>query len=84
MEEIKRKGDILTKEKKRQVINEIINFFKSEREEDIGIIAAEKVLDFFLENVGLELYNKGIEDSKNFLKERIDDLELDMESLLKK
>ena len=84
MIDIKRKGDLLSKEKKRAVINEIITFFKTERQEDIGIVAAEEILDFFLENTGLELYNKGVEDARDFLKNRLEDLELDMEILLKK
>jgi uncharacterized protein (DUF2164 family) len=84
MVEIKRKGDLLSKEEKRKIIPEIITFFKNERDEEIGIVAAEEILDFFLNNTGLELYNKGVENSVDFLKKRIEDLELDMEILLKK
>lgn len=84
MVEIKRKGDLLSKEKRRVAIEAIISFFKNERNEDIGIIAAENALNFFLENMGDEIYNKGVEDARGFIKNRIEDLELDMEILLKK
>jgi len=78
------KWDLLTDEKKNSSIREIIVFFKTERDEEIGMIAAEKILDHFLETVGITLYNKGVDDSKDFLAERIEGIELDMESFLKK
>ena len=84
MAKSKRKWDLLSEEKKNSSIREIIVFFKTERDEEIGMIAAEKILDHFLETVGITLYNKGIEDSKDFFRERIEGIELDMESFLKK
>ena len=83
MAKAKRSWDILSEEKKRRIIGKIIEFFKNERDEEIGVIAAESVLDFFLRDVGTGLYNKGIEDSQKLLKSRIEDIELDMDSLLK-
>lgn len=84
MAEVKRKGDLLSGEEKRKAIDEIITFFKNERDENIGIVQGEAILDFFLKNAGLEIYNKGIEDARSFMKTRFEDLELDMEVLLKK
>lgn len=82
--EVKRKGDLLSKEEKKKATEEIITFFKNQRDENIGIIAAGEILDFFLENRGLKMYNKGVEDSIAFLKNKLEDLELDMELLLRK
>ncbi len=84
MKEIKRKWDILPKAKRKSLIEEIITFFKQERDENLGIIAAEDILDFFLQNMAEDIYNKGIEDSKKLLKERFEDLELDLDLLLNK
>jgi len=84
MSEIKRNWDLLSDEKRKIIIDEIIYFFDTERNEKIGIIAAEQILDQFLQTIGLELYNKGIEDSTLFLKDRFDNSILDIESLLKK
>jgi uncharacterized protein (DUF2164 family) len=81
MEEIKRKRDVLSKERRKSCIEEIIPFFKKERNEEIGIIAAGDILDFFLQVIGPDLYNKGVEDSKNLLKGRLEDLEFDLEAL---
>lgn len=82
MNEIKRKWDLLPKEKRKACIDEIITFFKQKRDEKIGIIAAEDVLDFFLQNIGTNIYNKGVEDSKNLLKRQFEDLEVDLNLLL--
>ncbi len=83
MGEVKRSWDIISEEKRKDSIREIIDLFKNERDEEIGVIAAEKILDHFLQTVGKDLYNKGVEDSINCLKGRFESLELDMESLLK-
>jgi uncharacterized protein (DUF2164 family) len=84
MSKVERKSEIFSEEEKKKFVEEIITFFKEERDEEIGIVAAGKVLDFFLENVSVEVYNKAIENSAEFLKSKFEDLALDMEVLLKK
>lgn len=81
MKEIKRKWDMLPKNKRKSITEEIITFFKQERNENIGVIAAEDLLDFFLQNAGEDIYNKGIEDSKELLKKRFEDFEVDLDLL---
>jgi len=84
MNEIKCKRDMLSREKRKSSIEVIIKFFKDERNEEIGILAAENVLDMFLRDIGQDIYNKGVEDSKTSLKRRFEDLEFDLDILLKK
>ena len=84
MKSINRKWDMLSKDRRDSCIKQIITFFKEKRDEEIGVIAAEDILDFFLQSVGEDIYNKGIEDSKEVLKKRFDDLELDLDLLLNK
>jgi uncharacterized protein (DUF2164 family) len=49
---IKRKRDFLITEAQRgKIIRELITFYSVEKDEEIGIITAEELLDFFLENV---------------------------------
>jgi uncharacterized protein (DUF2164 family) len=84
MEKTKRKWDMLNDGKRKAVIDRIIGFFKDERGEEIGVIAAEGFLDLFLEETALVLYNKGVEDSREFLRERLGSIELDMDALLRK
>ncbi|MCF6277056.1 MAG: DUF2164 domain-containing protein [Candidatus Magasanikbacteria bacterium] len=84
MNKIKRRWDILSSEERKYFVRELITFFAEERDEEPGMIAGEEVLDFFLQNIGENIYNKGVEDSKDVLKNRFDDLEIDLELLLKK
>lgn len=84
MNETKRSWDMLPKEKRKTLIDEIITFFKQERDEEIGIIAAEDILDFFLQNAAKDIYNKGISDSKEQLKKQFEDLEVNLDLLMNK
>ncbi len=65
----------LSKEKKAFLTAAIKEFFRSEREEEIGDLAALLVLDFFLEQLAPAVYNQGIHDSVAMLKEKLEDLE---------
>jgi uncharacterized protein (DUF2164 family) len=79
-----RKWDRLSKVKKQSSINQIINFFEEERNEKLGIFEAEDILDFFLEYIGPEIYNKGVEESKELLQSRFEDISVDLDLLLDK
>ncbi|MBI2038301.1 MAG: DUF2164 family protein [Candidatus Nealsonbacteria bacterium] len=81
MSKKKNKFDFESDVQKIKYIKEIIGFFQSERNEEIGVIAAEKVLDFFLQSMGEEIYKKAIKDCKKLLKERLEDLEVDLDIL---
>lgn len=83
MGKVKRNWDVLSKEERQQAIDDITYFFENERDEKIGIIAAGEIIDFFLQNVGMRIYNMGVEDSIVFLEKRMEDVQIDMNSLLK-
>jgi len=71
----------LTKEERKKMIGDIQYFFESEMEKEIGILTAEFVLDFFLENMGDKIYNKGLDDAKLWFSKRLEDLDSDYYSL---
>ena len=48
MKNILRKWDVLTPEKKQKLAQEIIDYFENERDQKIGLIAAEEILDFLV------------------------------------
>ncbi len=73
----------LSKAEKQKLINEIQTFFQEERGEEIGIIAAEIVLDFMMENIGKYAYNKALEDAKGWFEQRLEDLSIDYSLLYK-
>lgn len=52
MSRTKRTWEKLTDEEKSSAKEELILFFENERDEKIGVIAAEKIINFFLQSVG--------------------------------
>lgn len=64
----------LSQEQRAKALEAIKVFFANERDEDLGDLAAMMVLDFIEKEFGPFFYNKGIEDAKYFLQEKIEDL----------
>ena len=73
---------IFADEQRKKAIEDIIYFFDNEREEQIGQIAAEQVLNFFQEAIGTTVYNRGIMDAKQALQSRVDELHYDLDDLM--
>lgn len=83
MTKVKKSWDTLTDPEKQSAIKEVISFFRDERGEEIGYIAAEAVLDMFLQKVGTKIYNKGVEDAKMLFRNRFEEVLTDVEATLK-
>lgn len=64
----------LSKELKRHLIATIKGYFAAERDEDLGDLSAELLLDFFVRNAGPAIYNQAIADAKTFMTEKVEDL----------
>jgi uncharacterized protein (DUF2164 family) len=78
-----RKGwERLNEDERRKVKEELILFFERERDEKIGVIAADEILNFFLQSVGDKLYNQGIVDAKRAVENRFEELRYDLDDLL--
>jgi uncharacterized protein (DUF2164 family) len=73
----------LSSEEKKNIIDDIIYFFETEREEKIGIIASENVFDFFMDSLGKHIYNKALDDTKLWYEHRMEDIEADYYALYK-
>lgn len=82
MSALNRRWDRFTSEERKQAIDDLILFFETERDEKIGIIAAEEILNHFLQSAGSKLYNKGIEDARKALQNRHEELKYDLDDLL--
>lgn len=81
---VQRKMDIqLTSEERGRLIKEIQHFFSEERDEELGIIAAETILDFFTGDLGSIIYNKALDDAKIWLIKRMENTEVDYDMLYK-
>lgn len=79
----KRAGITLTSEEKKQLLDEIIYYFETERDEKLGIIGSEKILDFFIDTLGATIYNRALDDAKHWYDMRMQDIEADYYSLYK-
>jgi uncharacterized protein (DUF2164 family) len=75
-------GKRLSEEERRILKDELIQFFEKERDEKIGVIAAEELLNFFLRSAGKMLYNKGVNDAKKVIETRTEEIRFDLDDLL--
>lgn len=73
----------LSPEQRKKLQEEIIYFFQEERDEELGIIGAETVLDFFLDVLGETIYNKALDDVKLWLTRMAENAESDYYALYK-
>jgi uncharacterized protein (DUF2164 family) len=64
----------LTKEKKEEMISAIKDFFMNEREEELGDLASNLILNFVIEELAPEFYNQGVYDSYKYMNDRNEDL----------
>ncbi|MFZ1720984.1 MAG: DUF2164 domain-containing protein [Microgenomates group bacterium] len=65
----------LTKEQRNKAIKSIISFFFDERNEEIGIIAAEEVLEFIETEIAAQIYSKALLDAKTIAKQQFEELD---------
>lgn len=73
----------LTKEESKKAVEELITYFENERDETLGYIGAEELLDFFMEKVGPHVYNQGIEDARDALQKGKDAIDFELNVLKK-
>lgn len=64
----------LSKEKKEFMVSHIKSYFRKERDEELGDLAAMLILDFFIEKLATEFYNQGVADSYKYMSNSIEDL----------
>lgn len=66
----------LTDPIREQIIYDLQTFFQEEREEHLGNIGAELLLQFILKEVGPMIYNQALIDAHDLMTEKIDALYL--------
>ncbi|TGE39018.1 DUF2164 domain-containing protein [Desulfosporosinus fructosivorans] len=64
----------LKKEVRAVLVESLKGYYWNERDEEITNLGAELMLDFIVKEIGPYIYNKGIEDSYEYMNERIEDL----------
>ncbi|EDL66129.1 DUF2164 domain-containing protein [Bacillus sp. SG-1] len=71
----------MPKEEKDDIIGRIQTFHYEQHGEEIGIIGAENLFDFFMKELGPYFYNKGVMDSKEVLMDKMLLMEDDLYAL---
>ena len=64
----------LNKEKEEVIIEQIKDYFATERDEEIGYLASKLLLDFILDKIAPEIYNQALSDVVYFMNEKIEDI----------
>lgn len=64
----------VTRQRRDEMVSEIRNYFSKEREEEIGDLAADLILDFILEKIAPEIYNQGVFDAHKYMEDAVADL----------
>jgi uncharacterized protein (DUF2164 family) len=82
MKKVKRQWDLISDDRRKYVIEEVMRFFHTSRDEEIGMIAAEEVLDAVLELIAVDIYKKGISEAKQIVEERMEDLKVDLDMIV--
>lgn len=73
----------LSDKQKKQLAGEIKAFYLDTRGEEIGIIEEQQLIDLFCKHLAPIIYNKALDDSMCWLKEQVENLEVDYSLLYK-
>lgn len=65
----------ITDERRDRMLRSLRRFFAEQLDLEIGALAAEQILDFFVRELGAPVYNQAIQDARGFLQTKLDDLE---------
>ncbi|WP_379157003.1 DUF2164 domain-containing protein [Paenibacillus sp. sgz5001063] len=71
----------LPKEQREIITENIQAYFKAERGENIGHLAADSLLEFFLQELGPAIYNGALGDCRTLVEQRMQSLEDDIYAL---
>jgi len=64
----------LTEPIRERILYDLDTFFENERDEKLGNMGGEMLLDFILKEVGPMIYNQALIDAHKLMEEKIEDL----------
>lgn len=76
--------DIKDAELNRKCINEVIRRIQEIEGDEVGMIAAQDIINIIKENLAPVFYNKGIEDARKVVQSKIQDIDIDLDILRKR
>jgi uncharacterized protein (DUF2164 family) len=78
---MKQPHSLLTSAQKRKATDSLIAYFLDERGEEIGVIAAEDLLDMMLGSLRKPVYSKAVSDVMKLVEVKYSDLQIDASAL---
>ncbi len=67
----------LTDLRRERMLRSLKKFYVEKLDQEIGDLAADQILDFFVKELGPAVYNQAIQDARAFIQGKLDDLEGD-------
>ena len=65
----------LSGERRDQIVRSVRKFFGEQLDQDLSDFQAERVVAFFVKELGAPVYNQAIRDAHAFLQEKLEDLD---------
>ena len=65
----------LSEEGRERLASQVERFFVAEFDRELSGFQAQRLIDFFVRNLGAPVYNQAIQDARSFLISKLDDLE---------
>lgn len=78
---MKRKWDIVGEEAQRKCVGEVIARVGELESTEIGVIAAQDIIDIVTANLAPDIYNAGVKDAQKVIQKKLQDIEVDLELL---
>lgn len=76
-----RKWDLTDEQLKKRCVEEILERIDEQGDAEFGAIAAQEIIDIVASHLGPQAYNAAIEDAKRAIKNKLADLEVDLDVL---
>ncbi len=64
----------LTKQEIADFIPSLQRYFREERDEELGELAAKLLLDYLLKEIAPYAYNRGVRDAEKYFRAKVEDL----------
>ena len=67
----------LSDERRTIILRTLTEFYKENFDENLSAFRAERLLDFFVKQLGPPIYNQAIADARAFMFEKLEDLDVE-------
>ncbi len=68
-------GVVLDEDRRKRMLTGLQGVYLEEFDEELSAFRAERLLDFFLEAVGPQVYNQAVQDARAWMQAKLDDLD---------